>query len=171
MGLREPVELDELVAEQLRCGLHQNTDRFNAHRLAQFALAVALIITVKLVKMGKEMGLHGRGLIGTLYVVLSQVIRSFTRPLPPVTRSREDRARPGARRTSSPGVTPKRQAMAQTSSARMVIIRPLKSWRCTWIMLRNRRSRSRSGPLTVWSLVRSMASCRRPSRPEWRAGR
>ena len=56
------------------------------------------------------------------------------------------------------GVTPNRQAMARTSSARMVIIRPLKSWRCTWIMLRNRRRRSRSGPLTVCSLVRSMAT-------------
>ena len=30
--------------------LRRNTDRFNSHRLAQFALAVALIITVKLVK-------------------------------------------------------------------------------------------------------------------------
>ena len=60
------------------------------------------------------------------------------------------------------GVTPKRQAMARTSSARMVIIRPLKSWRCTWIMLRNLRSRSRSGPLTVCSLVRSMATLSAP---------
>ena len=33
------------------------------------------------------------------------------------------------------GVTPNRQAMARRSSARMVIIRPLKSWRWTWIML------------------------------------
>jgi hypothetical protein len=33
--------------------LRRNTDRFNAHRLAQFALAVALIITVKLAKWAK----------------------------------------------------------------------------------------------------------------------
>ena len=56
------------------------------------------------------------------------------------------------------GVTPNRQAMARTSSARMVIIRPLKSCRWTWIIDRNRRSRSRSGPLTVCSLVRSMVT-------------
>ena len=33
--------------------LRRNTDRFNAHRLAQFALAIALIITVKLAKWAK----------------------------------------------------------------------------------------------------------------------
>ena len=70
------------------------------------------------------------------------------------------------------GVTPKRQAMARRSSARMVIIRPLKSWRCTWIMLRNRRSRSRSGPLTELSLVRSMVTFSWPSHGRsWRRAR
>ena len=34
--------------------LRRNTDRFSAHRLAQFALAVSLIITVKLVKWSKR---------------------------------------------------------------------------------------------------------------------
>lgn len=34
--------------------LRRNTDRFIRHRLAQFALAVALIITVKLVKWAKR---------------------------------------------------------------------------------------------------------------------
>ena len=32
------------------------------------------------------------------------------------------------------GVMSRMQAMARRSSARMVMTRPLKSWRCTWIM-------------------------------------
>ena len=40
--------------ERIERNLRRNTDRFSAHRLAQFALAVALIITVKLVKWAKR---------------------------------------------------------------------------------------------------------------------
>ena len=47
MGLRWPVERTNSWLSNFG-QLRRNTDRFNAHRLAQFALAVALIITVKL---------------------------------------------------------------------------------------------------------------------------
>src|SRR3984957_17885408 len=70
----------------------------------------------------------------------------------PVTR----RPSSSSRRPIASGVTPKRHAIARRSSARIVIIRPLKSWRCTWIMLKNLRRRSLSGPLTEFSLARSM---------------
>ena len=49
MGLRWPVERTNSWLSNFG-QLRRNTDRFNAHRLAQFALAVALIITVKPVK-------------------------------------------------------------------------------------------------------------------------
>lgn len=53
MGLRWPVERTNSWLSNFG-QLRRNTDRFNAHRLAQFALAVALIITVKLVKWAKR---------------------------------------------------------------------------------------------------------------------
>ncbi len=53
MGLRWPVERTNSWLSNFG-QLRRNTDRFNAHRLAQFALAVALIITVKLVKWSKR---------------------------------------------------------------------------------------------------------------------
>jgi transposase len=55
MGLRWPVERTNSWLSNFG-QLRRNTDRFNAHRLAQFALAVALIITVKLVKWAKRWG-------------------------------------------------------------------------------------------------------------------
>lgn len=53
MGLRWPVERTNSWLSNFG-QLRRNTDRFTAHRLAQFALAVALIITVKLVKWSKR---------------------------------------------------------------------------------------------------------------------
>ena len=53
MGLRWPVERTNSWLSNFG-QLRRNTDRFNSHRLAQFALAVALIITVKLVKWAKR---------------------------------------------------------------------------------------------------------------------
>jgi len=53
MGLHWPVERTNSWLSNFG-QLRRNTDRFNAHRLAQFALAVALIITVKLVKWAKR---------------------------------------------------------------------------------------------------------------------
>jgi transposase len=53
MGLRWPVERTNSWLSNFG-QLRRNTDRFNAHRLAQFALAVALIIAVKLVKWSKR---------------------------------------------------------------------------------------------------------------------
>lgn len=53
MGLRWPVERTNSWLSNFG-QLRRNTDRFSAHRLAQFALAVALIITVKLVKWAKR---------------------------------------------------------------------------------------------------------------------
>jgi transposase len=53
MGLRCPVERTNSWLSNLG-QLRRNTNRFSAHRLAQFALAVALIITVKLVKWAKR---------------------------------------------------------------------------------------------------------------------
>jgi transposase len=55
MGLRWPVERTNSWLSNFG-QLRRNTDRFSAHRLAQFALAVALIITVKLVKWSKRWG-------------------------------------------------------------------------------------------------------------------
>ena len=53
MGLRWPVERTNSWLSNFG-QLRRNTDRFITHRLAQFALAVALIITVKLVKWAKR---------------------------------------------------------------------------------------------------------------------
>jgi transposase len=53
MGLRWPVERTNSWLSNFG-QLRRNTDRFNAHRLAQFALAVVLIITVKLIKWAKR---------------------------------------------------------------------------------------------------------------------
>ena len=53
MGLRWPVERTNSWLSNFG-QLRRNTDRFNAHRSAQFALAVALIVTVKLVKWAKR---------------------------------------------------------------------------------------------------------------------
>jgi transposase len=53
MGLRWPVERTNSWLSNFG-QLRRNTDRFTAHRLAQFSLAVALIITVKLVKWAKR---------------------------------------------------------------------------------------------------------------------
>ncbi len=53
MGLRWPVERTNSWLSNFG-QLRRNTDRFNTHRLAQFASAVALIITVKLVKWAKR---------------------------------------------------------------------------------------------------------------------
>ena len=53
MGLRWPVERTNSWLSNFG-QLRRNTDRFIAHRLAQFALAVALIITVKLVKWARR---------------------------------------------------------------------------------------------------------------------
>jgi len=53
MGLRWPVERTNSWLSNFG-QMRRNTDRFTAHRLAQFALAVALIITVKLVKWAKR---------------------------------------------------------------------------------------------------------------------
>jgi len=53
MGLRWPVERTNSWLSNFG-QMRRNTDRFNAHRLAQFALAVALIIVVKLVKWSKR---------------------------------------------------------------------------------------------------------------------
>jgi len=53
MGLRWPVERTNSWLSNFG-QLRRNTDRFTAHRLAQFALAVALIITVKLVKWARR---------------------------------------------------------------------------------------------------------------------
>ena len=55
MGGRWPVERTNSWLSNFG-QLRRNTDRFMAHRLAQFALAVALIITVKLVKWAKRWG-------------------------------------------------------------------------------------------------------------------
>jgi transposase len=55
MGLRWPVERTNSWLSNFG-QLRRNTDRFSAHRLAQFALAVALIIAVKLVKWAKRWG-------------------------------------------------------------------------------------------------------------------
>lgn len=55
MGLRWPVERTNSWLSNFG-QLRRNTDRFKTHRLAQFALAVALIITVKLVKWAKKWG-------------------------------------------------------------------------------------------------------------------
>jgi transposase len=55
MGLRWPVERTNSWLSNFG-QLRRNTDRFTAHRLAQFALAVALIITVKLVKWSQRWG-------------------------------------------------------------------------------------------------------------------
>jgi transposase len=53
MGLRWPVERTNSWLSNFG-QLRRNTDRFSSHRLAQLALAVALIITVKLVKWAKR---------------------------------------------------------------------------------------------------------------------
>jgi transposase len=53
LGLRWPIERTNSWLSNFG-QLRRNTDRFIAHRLAQFALAVALIITVKLVKWAKR---------------------------------------------------------------------------------------------------------------------
>jgi transposase len=53
MGMRWPVERTNSWLSNFG-QMRRNTDRFTAHRLAQFALAVALIITVKLVKWAKR---------------------------------------------------------------------------------------------------------------------
>ena len=53
MGLRWPVERTNSWLSNFG-QLRRNTDRFITHRLAQFALAVALIITVKLMKWAKR---------------------------------------------------------------------------------------------------------------------
>jgi transposase len=55
LGMRWPVERTNSWLSNFG-QLRRNTDRFIAHRLAQFALAVALIITVKLVKWSKRWG-------------------------------------------------------------------------------------------------------------------
>jgi len=55
MGLRWPVERTNSWLSNFG-QMRRNTDRLTAHRLAQFALAVALIITVKLVKWSKRWG-------------------------------------------------------------------------------------------------------------------
>ena len=55
MGLRWPVERTNSWLSNFG-QMRRNTDRFIAHRLAQFALAVAMIITVKLVKWSKRWG-------------------------------------------------------------------------------------------------------------------
>jgi len=55
MGLRWPVERTNSWLSNFG-QMRRNTDRFTTHRLAQFALAVALIITVKLVKWSKRWG-------------------------------------------------------------------------------------------------------------------
>ena len=55
MGLRWPVERTNSWLSNFG-QLRRNTDRFSVHRLAQFALAVALIITVKLVKWAQRWG-------------------------------------------------------------------------------------------------------------------
>jgi transposase len=55
MGLRWPVERTNSWLSNFG-QMRRNTDRFTAHRLAQFALTVALIITVKLVKWSKRWG-------------------------------------------------------------------------------------------------------------------
>jgi len=54
-GLRWPVERTNSWLSNFG-QMRRNTDRFTTHRLAQFALAVALIITVKLVKWSKRWG-------------------------------------------------------------------------------------------------------------------
>ncbi len=53
LGMRWPVERTNSWLSNFG-QLRRNTDRFASHRLAQFALAVALIITVKLVKWAKR---------------------------------------------------------------------------------------------------------------------
>jgi transposase len=53
MGLRWPVERTNSWLSNFG-QLRRNTDRFTIHRLAQFALAVALIIAIKLVKWAKR---------------------------------------------------------------------------------------------------------------------
>jgi len=53
MGLRWPVERTNSWLSNFG-QLRRNTDRFSSHRLAQLALAVALIITVKLIKWAKR---------------------------------------------------------------------------------------------------------------------
>ena len=53
MGLRWQVERTNSWLSNFG-QLRRNTDRFTAHRLAQFSLAVALIITVKLLKWAKR---------------------------------------------------------------------------------------------------------------------
>ena len=53
LGLRWPIERTNSWLSNFG-HLRRNTDRLIAHRLAQFALAVALIIMVKLVKWAKR---------------------------------------------------------------------------------------------------------------------
>jgi transposase len=53
LGMRWPVERTNSWLSNFG-QLRRNTDRFSAHRLAQLALAVALIITVKLIKWAKR---------------------------------------------------------------------------------------------------------------------
>jgi transposase len=55
LGLRWPVERTNSWLSNFG-QLRRNTDRRNIHRLAQFALAVALIITIKLVKWAERWG-------------------------------------------------------------------------------------------------------------------
>ncbi len=53
LGMRWPVERTNSWLSNFG-QLRRNTDRLSRHRLAQLALAVALIITVKLVKWAKR---------------------------------------------------------------------------------------------------------------------
>jgi hypothetical protein len=53
MGLRWPVERTNSWLSNFG-QLRRNTDRFSSHRLAQLALAVVLIITVKLIKWSRR---------------------------------------------------------------------------------------------------------------------
>jgi transposase len=55
LGMRWPVERTNSWLSNFG-QLRRNTDRFISHRLAQFSLAVALIITIKLVKWSKRWG-------------------------------------------------------------------------------------------------------------------
>ena len=53
LGLRWPVERTNSWLSNFG-GLRRNTDRFIAQRLAQLALAITLVITVKLVKWAER---------------------------------------------------------------------------------------------------------------------
>ena len=53
LGLRWPVERTNSWLSNFG-QLRRNTDRFNPQRLGQIALAIALILTVKLVKWAKR---------------------------------------------------------------------------------------------------------------------